>query len=416
MENLTLCVPRASSKKNPHKPVLVRSELPDILEENYVLIKVDKFGFSANNVTYQALGEAPHFRYFDFHPAPRSGTVSPETHGVIPVWGFGTIVRSSHPRIQRGERVYGYFGPAKYLLIPVSASDVNRHNFHVPRPHLPADRRPYNQVIRCAADSQYDSSPLAEDLTMLYRPLFWTAFWCENWLDAFSYRGADSFLISSASAKTAFCLAYLLGKRRKRSSRAIKIVGLTSKRNLAFTRNLHLYDAVVHYDELETSKELESSVGKWLYIDVAGNDRLNERISKHFADKKSLVAGVQLGLTNLSPSAPAASSMRFTTNTSLSTPEAAKDSFVMEQFFMPEWLAVQRKRLRVDEITAMQAHAWRELMRDGREWVRIVHVHGGPAIERAYREVAERGTDPTIGMVWSLWDGPEFDRRESSNL
>lgn len=251
---------------------------------------------------------------------------------------------------------------------------------------------------------------------MLYRPLFWTAFWCENWLDAFSYRGADSFLISSASAKTAFCLAYLLVKRRKVASRAVKIVGLTSKRNVAFTRNLHLYDAVVNYDELEGSSELEPSAGKWLYIDVAGNDQLNERITKYFADKKSLIAGVQLGLTNLSPSAPAASSTKFTTNTSLSAPEEGKGSFVMEQFFMPEWLAVQRKRLRVDEITAMQAHAWHELMRDGKDWVRIVHVHGGPAIERAYREVAERGTDPTIGMVWSLWDSTEFDRRESSKL
>lgn len=77
-------------------------------------------------------------RYFDFHPAPCADTVSPETHGVIPVWGFGTIIESSHPRIQRGERVYGYFAPAKYLLVPVSASDVNRHNFYIPRPHLPA--------------------------------------------------------------------------------------------------------------------------------------------------------------------------------------------------------------------------------------------------------------------------------------
>lgn len=62
MENLTLCVPRASFKEDPHKPVLVRSQLSKKLEDNHVLIKVDKFGFSANNVTYQALGEAPHFR------------------------------------------------------------------------------------------------------------------------------------------------------------------------------------------------------------------------------------------------------------------------------------------------------------------------------------------------------------------
>ncbi|GJE99571.1 DUF2855 family protein [Phanerochaete sordida] len=416
MENVTLCVPRPSSQQDPHKPVLARSQLPAKLEGNHVLIKVDKFGFSANNVTYQALGEAPHFRYFDFHPAPRVDEASPETHGVIPVWGFGTVVKSTHPRIQPGERVYGYFAPTKYLLVPVSPADVNKYNFHIPRPHLPADRRPYNQVVRCASDAQYDPSPIAEDLTMLYRPLFWTAFWCENWLDAFSYRDADSFLISSASAKTAFCLAYLIGKRKKTTGKSITIVGLTSKGNVGFTRGLKLYDSVVNYDALESPGELKPSTRKWLYIDVAGNDKLNERVSRHFSESGSLVAGIQLGLTNLSPSAPAASSTKFTTNTSLSAPAPSKGPFEMEQFFMPEWLAVQRTRLRVDEITAMQATAWSELMRDGRDWVRIEYVRGGIAVEQAYREVAQKGTDPTTGMVWSLWDGTEFDRKAASKL
>ncbi|EKM57956.1 uncharacterized protein PHACADRAFT_139428 [Phanerochaete carnosa HHB-10118-sp] len=427
MENLTLCVSRPSSGQDPHKPVLVKSQLLAKLPENHVLIKIDRFGFSANNITYQALGEAPHFRYFDFHLAPRANGATPETHGLIPVWGFGTVVESSHPRIGVGERVYGYFAPTKYLLVPVSPSDVNKFSFYIPRPHLPPgtlvvtyrlqpaqeNRRPYNQVIRCVSDDQYDPSPLAEDLTMLYRPLFWTAFWCENWLNAFSYRGADSFLISSASAKTAFCLAYLLDKRRKAEEKAIKVVGLTSECNIAFTSGLKLYDSIV---TLESSGQLKPSTGKWLYIDVAGNDKLNKRIAAHFGGSGSLVACVQLGLTNLSPSAPAASSTKFTTNTTLSAPDRLSGPFETEQFFMPEWLAVQRKKLRVDDIRAMQTKAWQGLVRDGKDWVRIEHVRGGPDIERAYRKVAEQGTDPKIGMIWSLWNDMEFERRASPKL
>lgn len=76
-------------------------------------------------------------RYFEFHPAPTTSSVSPQTHGLIPVWGFGTVVNSTHPRIQSGERVYGYLAPARYLLLPVSPSDVNKYAFYVPRPHLP---------------------------------------------------------------------------------------------------------------------------------------------------------------------------------------------------------------------------------------------------------------------------------------
>jgi hypothetical protein len=76
--------------------------------------------------------------YFDFNPAPEAGSVSPNTHGLVPVWGFGTVVTSTHPKIYAGERVYGYLAPSRYLLIPVSPSDVNKYAFYVPRPHLPA--------------------------------------------------------------------------------------------------------------------------------------------------------------------------------------------------------------------------------------------------------------------------------------
>lgn len=52
--------------KPPHKVVLCRAPLPATIPENHILIRMDRFGFSANNVTYQALGEAPHFRYVCF--------------------------------------------------------------------------------------------------------------------------------------------------------------------------------------------------------------------------------------------------------------------------------------------------------------------------------------------------------------
>ena len=56
-----------------------------------------------------------HCSYFDFHAAPDADGVSPETHGHFPVWGFGDIVASNHPVAKVGERVYGYFAPARYI-------------------------------------------------------------------------------------------------------------------------------------------------------------------------------------------------------------------------------------------------------------------------------------------------------------
>jgi tRNA U38,U39,U40 pseudouridine synthase TruA len=54
------------------------------------------------------------------------------------VWGFGTVIKSTHPKIQEGERIYGYLAPTRYLLLPVSPNDVNKFSFYIPRPHLPA--------------------------------------------------------------------------------------------------------------------------------------------------------------------------------------------------------------------------------------------------------------------------------------
>ncbi|KII87808.1 hypothetical protein PLICRDRAFT_54851 [Plicaturopsis crispa FD-325 SS-3] len=391
-DNLTLCNPRQSSGQDPNKAVLVRTPKPTHLPPNHVLIHVDRFGFSTNNITYQGLGEVPHFQYYEVHPAPTAAGVSPKTHGLIPVWGFGTVVASTHPKIIPGERVYGYLAPTRYLLLPVSPADVNIHSFYVPRPHLPADRRPYNQIQRCAADAQYDPSPLAEDYTMLYRPLFWTSFWCEDWLNSTDYRGgADRILISSASSKTAFCLAYLV--RQRGGGRTV--VGLTSARNVAFTRGLGLYDDVRAYDAPWPPAAARE---RWIYVDVAGNDALNARVAAHLGTAR--VAGVQLGMTNLAPDAAGAGQQWATNTFEGGTVEPGR----MEQFFMPEWLAVRKRQLSVAEISRMQVKAWNDLMRDCGKWVALERVYGGDAVKKAYEEVANGGLGPDKGQIWSLWD------------
>ena len=86
---------------------------------------------------------------------------------------------------------------------------------------------------------------------MLYRPLFLTSFWAEDWLfiaPAMPYNGAAAILVLSASTKTTFCLTYLV---QKRNQPGVTVIGLTSKRNLAFTKGLGLYATVHTYDDVE---------------------------------------------------------------------------------------------------------------------------------------------------------------------
>ncbi|KAG8755777.1 hypothetical protein FRC14_003677 [Serendipita sp. 396] len=433
-QNITFCVTRRSSVSpsavgNPLlNPIAVSSQVSDVgvggvIAPNHVLLKVDRFGFSANNVTYGVLGEDPHFRYFDFHAAPNTTQTSPKTHGVIPVWGFATVVQSTHKDIAVGERIFGYMGMSRYLLLPVE-DIVNKYNFYVPRPHLPADRRPYNQMTRCASDPLYDAQ--REDENMIFRPLFWTSFWCEDWLHSIGLMDSvDNILISSASAKTAYSLAFVLGLRRRygtvalpKSEEWVKVegkkgepkphlVGLTSKRNLEFTKSLGLYDQVLVYEDLE---DLQREERAWVYVDVAGNYALNQRVVKHFGS--NMVKGVSLGMSHPE-----------------STQSSTSESFAnhnprLEMFFMVEWLAERRKTTSVKEIARLQLGGWDALMRTCHQWMTIERVWWSGArgwldstkdVIEVYQECVNGEVGPDVGLILSMWEKDKSEGTTSSH-
>lgn len=62
VQNLNLCVARGGPD-GLAKPMLAQSTIDaKRIPPNHILLKIDKFGFSANNITYGLLGESPHFR------------------------------------------------------------------------------------------------------------------------------------------------------------------------------------------------------------------------------------------------------------------------------------------------------------------------------------------------------------------
>ncbi|KAK0203646.1 hypothetical protein DFS33DRAFT_1461240 [Desarmillaria ectypa] len=339
--NITLCVPRPSFGQSSHVALVISRPKPANIPNNHVLLRVDRFGFSTNNATYQALREHPHYRYFDFHPTPEHEEVCPKSHGIVPVWRFAAVVASEHPKIAVGKRVYGYLAPTRYSLLPVSPSDVNKFAFYISRPHLPT-------VLRCATNLQYIPNPRAEDFTMLYRPLFWTAYWFEDRLWSSKYRGsASTILLSSASSKTAFCVAYLIRKRRMSAGITPKIIGLTSSINMEFTKGLELYDEVLEYSSFMSSDSFHGQEkDQWVYVDVAGNAVFNRRVFDHFTSPYTgvLAAFIRLGMTNFSPFSDA--SKLKTEHPFGATPSSDLTSAFWpqeEHFFTPEWLAVRRR-------------------------------------------------------------------------
>jgi len=95
----------------------IETNLPEAnsLADEALLINVDRFAFTANNITYATLGEQ--LKYWQLFPAP-------EGFGNVPVWGFGEVVASRHPSIETGERLFGYFPMATHLVI--EAADVSK--------------------------------------------------------------------------------------------------------------------------------------------------------------------------------------------------------------------------------------------------------------------------------------------------
>ena len=173
----------ALTPKNDINACHIRESPPLTLADGDILMKIDKFSFTANNKSYAEAGKS--LRYFDFWPS------DDETMGRVPVWGLATVVVSRHSQIEVGKRAYGYFPISSYAVLRpgrVSAlgfTDVSAH-----RAELPAV---YNGLNFCDADPLY--VPQAEDAMLLLRPLFLTSWLLDDFLEHNQFFGASTVTI-----------------------------------------------------------------------------------------------------------------------------------------------------------------------------------------------------------------------------
>jgi len=363
-DNLELIV----RQDDPRAFRLVESPAADVagLDEGEVLVRVEKFGFSANNVTYAVLGKSPIINYFDFFPGAEPGW------GKVPVWGMGAIVASRHPELPVGERMYGYFPLARYArLRPARTTSLG---FDVDRGALPAA---YNSYTLTGRDPFY--LPGHEDAMIVFRPLMLTAILLDDFLaDGNGYFGARAIVIASASSKTSFGLAFMLARRH--TDRAI--VGLTSARNAAFVRGLRLYGQVTTYDEIATLPDVPTVV-----VDVAGDARVRAALRARLGAR--LVTTITVGLSHWDqaggPPAP-------------ESPGGEPTIF----FFAPAWLEQRRADWGSAELGRRIVGAWQEFMGRAETWVHIVRGEGGDAASAVYASMVEGRPGPDDAHVLSL--------------
>ncbi|MBA4327177.1 MAG: DUF2855 domain-containing protein [Polaromonas sp.] len=235
------------------------------LADGQIRIHVDSFALTANNITYAAFGDA--MNYWQFFPTAEDGW------GIIPVWGFGTVLQSLHPGVAVGERIYGYFPMASEAVL--SPARLDSSGFYDAAPHRRELHPVYNQYLRCNTDPFYTAS--SEAVQALLRPLFITSFLIDDFLADNDFFGAagGAMLLSSASSKTAYGTAFQLAQRP-----GIEVIGLTSPANVAFCESLGCYSRVLTYDQLDQVAADRASI----YIDFAGNAKLRHAIHSRFVN------------------------------------------------------------------------------------------------------------------------------------
>lgn len=348
--------------------------LPAPLAAEHVLLKVDRFALTANNITYALTGDM--LGYWTFFPAA-------EGWGRLPVMGFADVVESAHPAVARGERVFGFFPMSTHLV--VHAGDAGAASFTDVAAHRAATALAYRQYLRTAADPLYEAA--REDALLLLRGLFLTSFLVDDFLADQQGFGARTFLVTSASSKTAIALAFCLAARG-----AGEVVGLTSARNQAFVSSLSCYHRVLRYDEIPS---LDASAPSVL-VEHSGDGAIVNAIHRHLAD--NLKHSAVIGATHWSGARPARDL------------PGAPPTF----FFAPLQMEKRQKELGPAGFQDKLGAAWRHFVAFSDGWLHVVRDHGRDAVERVYREVLEGATRPDQGHVLSLWPATGSDARSSA--
>ncbi|WP_373490227.1 DUF2855 family protein [Parasphingorhabdus sp.] len=236
------------------------SEAP-ALAEGQILLAVEKYALTANNITYAVVGDG--FGYWNFFPT------GDDQWGIVPVWGFAKVVASQHADIAVGERVYGYLPMASHLR--VTPAHVQDGGFVDGAAHRQGLAIIYNQYHRLGtAEDAFEAE------RAIFQPLFTTSFLIEHFLRSHDWFGAEALVMTSASSKTSLGLAMVA----RNLSPAIHRVGLTSTVNKGFVEKSGLYDEVLAYEDLASADADRPTVS----VDFAGNGPLLAAIHARWGD------------------------------------------------------------------------------------------------------------------------------------
>jgi len=344
---------------------MVTAEDADIANGE-IKVRIDKFAFTANNITYGVMGEQ--LSYWDFFPA----IGDQNKWGVLPVWGFAVVVASTLDSLPEGERLFGYFPPATELILkPEQVTNQRFHDVSEHRTHLPPA---YNLYRRVSAEPDYN--PALDDLRMLLYPLHLTSFCLWDYLRDNQWFDAEQVIVLSASSKTSIGLAYALHS----DDDSKPSVGLTSNQNLDFVSSLGYYDQSLSYAAVETLNNDIASV----IVDMSGNQQVMSALHQHLGDNMKRCLNV--GITHWEE-----------TKTS-----AGINIDRSEIFFAPGHIQKRLQQWGPEEFEKKSSGFLMRSIQNSTNWLQITGLAGLEGLSDCYADMCEGKLPAEKGMVVHL--------------
>ncbi|MEM9726798.1 MAG: DUF2855 family protein [Pseudomonadota bacterium] len=333
-----------------------------------IVLRLDRFAFTANNITYGVFGDAiGYWRFFPPTPADwESGW------GVIPVWGFADVVASAHQAIPEGERIYGYWPPATHALM--RPDRVSPSRFLDASPHRAELPGGYNWYTRVGAEPSYRRD--GDDRRALLAPLHLTSFCIWDQLKAADWRGARRIVILSASSKTSIGLAFALA----RDPDAPEVVGLTSARSLDFVSGLGFYGSCLSYDALD---DLDADIPT-VVVDMSGAAPILGGLHRVLGE--NLIHCLNVGATHWRDGGD--------------HPDVNQER--SEFFFAPGHIARRIKEWGPEEFDRKSAGFLADSVAESARWLQVREVSGLAGLEQRYASVCAGEAPPEEGLIVAL--------------
>jgi NADPH:quinone reductase-like Zn-dependent oxidoreductase len=321
------------------------------------LVRVDRFGITANNITYGILGDG--LSYWTFFPAA-------DGWGRIPVWGFAEVVASATDALAPGARLFGYCPMAGHLLLRPTHVDAD---WVVDgSPHRAALPGTYNRYRRVETDPAYAAE--REDQQIVLRPLFFLSFTLDDFLAANDLFGAEAVVLASASSKSALGAAFLLRRR------GIPVLGLTSPAKRAFVEGVGVYEAVATYDDVDALPDRPVA-----FADLAGSAEVRAAVHRRYGDR-------------LTHSAVAGATHQDATPSGDDLPGPAPTFF-----FVPERLRTRTREWGAEAVQERANEAWTPYVDWCDEWLGIERRSGPESVQETYAAVLDGAVAPDRAYV-----------------